>query len=230
MTSSSLFTATTSWQRFSWTTTVNAGTNYVNFYPIRIASATYNGTTFHVWGAQLEPFATMGDYVANVTQRSNTGKQNAFRWYNPTVSTVYGEGNINGLFSSGGYNPLFELSNGTYYDSVMSTRSGTSSAVYNDIYLSNVKQAFGSFTMTQGSVFKNALRFGANDVQGYGLNASNVSTNHLTDTSSTTPPVTHLALGFETAGQNRQTNGHIRKFVYWPVGLTNGELSSLTQP
>jgi hypothetical protein len=44
------------------------------------------------------------------------------------------------------------------------------------------------------------------------------------------PPLTHLNFGFETSGQTRQMNGHIRKFIYWPLGLTDASLSTLTQP
>jgi hypothetical protein len=172
----------------------------------------------------------MGDYVANIGTISYTGKQNAFRWYNPAESTVYAEGNFNGLYGSSGYNRLVSFDSGTGDGSVVNFRENTLNNVYNGIYGNSTQYAFGRFSITNGSVFKNALRFATNDVKGYSLNASNASTNHLTDTSSTTPQLAHLGLGTDGSTQSSQANGHVRKFTYWPVGLTNTELSNLTLP
>lgn len=136
---SSQFTATTTWQRFTWTRTVTTA-NY--WYPLFTNTA--SGGNFLIWGAQLEAGAFATSYIpttsATVTRAADVATMtgtNFSSWYRQDEGTIVISYQ---LLAASGTQPIAEFNNGTTsnYITTLGVFSGSSTFA---VALSGVTQA-----------------------------------------------------------------------------------------
>jgi hypothetical protein len=237
-----------SWYRIQLTGTLAAAVSFVFIVPLDSATSSVNtsdygreayignGSSFYVWGAQLEANFGASSYIptgASTVQRNGddckiTGT-NFSSWFNNTEGTCLFVGdnlfvpapsnfaNSWGLISAA--NSL-RISNYTRHTD---GRLGASAR-----YLSNPANALtfdspsGSPTnITTTAVYKTAFALKTNDFA-YSANGNTVG---LGEAAGTFEAVTSLEFA-----RDGIRNGHIKQFKFFPTRLSNSQLQQLTSP
>ena len=202
---------TSSWQRFTITST--ASTTTVRAY-LRVLTT---NDAVDVWGAQLEAGAFATSYIptvaSTVTRSADVASVNTLSpWFNATEGTLYSEYVTPSSLSYGSITTL-----STDASNEIRSIAGTSG---------------GSFVVVNGGsvqVNMGSRVVGTKQAITYKLNDFTVSTNGGTpsaDTSGTVPSISSLKIGAEGGGY--YLNGWIKRIAYYPRKLTNAELQTLT--
>jgi hypothetical protein len=178
------------------------------------------------WGAQLEAGAFPTSYIPTTTAAATRSADSAVvtpisSFYNQVEGTLFAEGSAG---QTNAFGPLMAFNDQTTTERIRIRRwSAESSCEFgvrdNDVSQAAITTANG--TWLSGATIKGAMAYKADDFAA-SLNGSAV----LTDTSGTTPTVTHMEIGLEAF--TGRANGHIRKIAYWPKRLSNTLLQQLT--
>jgi hypothetical protein len=222
---SSDFTATSDWQRFTFTIVGNGDALSSSVY-FSVGSSGASADIL-IWGAQLEVGSFATSYIATTSASatrtadvaSMTGT-NFSSWYNQAEGTLYAES----LFNSGsittdqliiavdantnGYRNKISRYNGSVYGT---TTNGSAQA---DIGLGSAN--------SQNTLYKSSYVYKTNDFSGT-VNSGTVAT----DSSGTVPTgLSQALIGKSASGE--YLNGTIRKLAYYPFRVTNTQLQALT--
>ncbi len=184
----------------------------------------------YAWGGQIESpggISSVGTYIrttsATVTRNGDSLVFSSLNdWFNQSEGTlllewVGRESRIGrvlcALSGSGGFN-----------DSTYIVRTNTTqiqlAAINSGVGQVNM---FKSYTLTDGTVSRLAMRYRANDVA-WTLNGGAVDT----DSAVTLPTFTRIAIGGDWgATPSSQWSQPIRMAAYWPVGLSNAAMQTL---
>jgi len=221
---------TTEWQRV---TTTYSSNNTYRFFDIYFGSP----TTIYYWGVQIEAGAFMTSYIPTNNATATRGGDRVYipiddglDFYNPVESTI--------------------LVDYTHQDGVTSSNLGTNARLYRfratsgaDTridYVSNTgynpyiardgsspaSLSHGQQTVFGGGLNRNAVRVKENSFA-VSFNGSAV----VEDTSGNWDPanaIDHVTLGGYNDSFSGQLSGHIQRFTYYPIGVSNSQLVTLT--
>ena len=210
-------TATTTWQRFTYTLTAGTTAGFFAFN----APSTGAATEIHVWGAQLEAGAFASSYIPTTTAAATRNASLA-----DLISSAIAN-NIRSFyveFSSPavGTRGAASLNDNTANERIEVITSGTDPRLV--VRDGGVEQAnINGGTVTAGVKTRVAVRISANDFA-ISINGSTAAT----DTSGTLPTVDRLMIGRTQAGE--YLNSRIARFAGWTELLSDVTLQSLTQP
>lgn len=197
-------------------------------------SYTGDGTSgILLWGAQLEAGAFPTSYIpttsATATRAADLASMtgaNFSSWFNASEGTILSEALISGYTVPAANFPL-----------IASLNDGTGNNYIENGY---VTATLSSFVVRASNTEQVGLYPSAGSVQQrrvgsvYRANDFAVSVNGgaaQTDTAGNVPTVDRLRFGerLSTSGTSVIClNGHIRRFVYWPVRVSNAQLQALT--
>jgi len=227
-----LCTLTTSWQRFSLSSTLTAGgDNFQIGVDLRdSAQSAKSAQTFFIWGAQLEAGSFATSYIptvaSSVTRNADAASMtgtNFSSWFNNGEGTVYWDRRRTNTSA----NPEITIYNSTlatafYNGSIAYINTAPSGTIAASSLANGVTQASittGTGLTGTGSV-KTAYAYKANDFAG-----SSNGQSAGTDTSGILQTGVDT-LAFFTSGLNGFQ--HLGKFAYYPTRLTNAQLQALT--
>jgi hypothetical protein len=224
--SSSNFTATSEWQRFTFTaTSANTGARTCGI--VRNTSA--DNVDVLIWGAQLEAgdFATsyIPTVAATVTRAADVASitgSNFSSWYRQDEGTVF----VNGITppNRADFPSLNTLHDGTSNNRLL--QYVFTSGYFSAARVGSVPQGdnTAAVTPTDGSAYKVASAFAVNN----SVTAVNGVTGSV-DTLCLMPTALNtLAIGAEWNNANI-VNSTIRRLTYWPTRLGNEVLQRITQ-
>ena len=210
-------TATTTWQRFTYTLTAGTTAGFFAFN----APSTGAATEIHVYGAQLEAGATASSYTPATTAAATRNASLA-----DLISSAIAN-NIRSFyveFSSPavGTRGAASLNDNTANERIELITSGTDPRLV--VRDGGVEQAnINGGTVTAGVKTRVAVRINTNDFA-ISINGSTAAT----DTSGTLPTVDRLMIGRTQAGE--YLNSRIARFAGWTELLSDVTLQSLSQP
>jgi hypothetical protein len=222
------------WYRCSLTLSLTSGSNY---YP-QVGTYGYSplGTTFLMWGAQLELGAFPTSYIptsgSTVTRSRDFGRiigDNFNSFFSDGVGTVLSETTAMGptWWTSPYRFSKLDGTSGNHYDSVGITyQQPNSNSISSDVLVGSVGQnTSGELASNDRSTnyTKHAFAFQRNDFMhsAKGLLGS-------TDNSGEIPELNSLHFGAFFVGYAQYT-GYIKRFVYYPTRLSNATLQAMTE-
>jgi hypothetical protein len=219
-------TITTSWQRFTVTTSAATAAAY-NLQVNNIGAG-----TVYAWGAQLEAGAFPTSYIATVASQATRAADSASMtgtnfssWYNASEGTIYVDAQTNITYAGTNQFPYkLQIDDGTANNRIISLARVLSS--YTDqtyaIQVGGVNQAVFD-TNTNNGNSKAAIAYKIND---FAFAVAGTLQN--TDTSGSVPTVNRMLLGNQS-GSGNWLNGTIRKIAFYPQRVTNAQLQALTR-
>ena len=224
--SSADLTATTTWQRFTFTATAGSTSGGIGFQSPSSGAA----TLIHVYGAQLEAGAFATSYIPTTTAAATRTADvatmvgaNFSNWYRQDEGTLYVEGLIPFVGGSG-FPSFASVDDGTANDAMeWSMWDAAGDSIRYVVYDNNVPQAsIAPATYTANSVAKLVGAYKVNDfAAAYNGGAA------LTDTSGALPVVSTARIGQNRGGGNF-LNGYVRRISYFQRRLTDAQLSAVT--
>ena len=220
-------TATTTWQRFTYTLTASTTAGFFAFN----APSSGAATEIHVYGAQLEAGAFPTSYIPTTTAAATRSADvasitgTAFSgWYNSSASTIYSEAASS---SGAAYTGYIYTIGADFNNCITHYRQADFQPVARirnagaDEYGANGNGAIWTGTLSN----KFALAVSSTS----GRQASNGSLNTGSDdTSISIPTAASMTIG-ALVGGSIQLNGTIKRLAYWPQRLPNSTLQQLTQ-
>lgn len=220
-------TATTSWQRFTFTfTTVGAVSDFIS---INNGNDSY-ATDIYIWGAQLEVGAFATSYIPTTTTAltrnadvaSMTGT-NFSSWYNASEGTFVAQYFPNAVAPATTGQTVFNTNDGTSLNAIqLSKRANVDASTRYTTDAGGSGQTFsnlGVFTATQTTT---AVAYKVNDFAGIKSGGSLV-----TDTLGIVPALDRMVIGADRLGAG-SLNGTIQRLAYYPTRLPNTTLQALT--
>ena len=143
-----------------------------------------------------------------------------FNFYNQTEGTVFVD--INSAPIATAIQVAYDINDGTTSERIFTRRlaAGTIGTAITDN--STLQANIGGFAIAASARYRSSLAYKLNDFSGSVNGATN-------DTASlgTLPTVTAMNIGATQAGAS-QTNGTIRRLIYWPTRLANTTLRQIT--
>ena len=217
---SSVFTANTEWQRFEFTTTVTANSN---FYPVFI-DAPLTGGVFEIWGAQLEQGSYATSYIptsgSTVTRVQDvcTNGGNA-QVINSTEGVLYVE--IKNDIIQQQTISLFESNNNQNSVQLGFINGNIRCAIgrSNQYVLGTVSPAFN---YANGQINKYAIVWN-------GTSAKTFINGQLKNTITTPSPLNLKLLAMTNPLGNENMSGNIEDLRVYNTALSDSELAALTQ-
>jgi len=211
------FTLTTSWERYSFTSTTLGSNSYFQIgVDLRDSNqSAQSAQTFSLWGAQLEANAsfptsyipTSGSTVTRGADVASIEGTNFSSWYNQSEGTVFVE-----LGSEqGGVPARFQLSDDSGVNRIQSRK--------NQLYCFNGTQ---QFNLSYTSSLKEASAFSGTSTS-VAVSGSVVATHG----SASLPTCTNIEIG-KRGGNFNYLNGHISRLAYFPTRKTDQKLIDLT--
>ena len=220
------FTATTDWQRFSYTYSLPSGGSARS--QALMAASTGETANLDVWGAQLEAGAFPTSYVTTTTAQVTRAADNVLMtgtnfsdWYNQVEGAMYIEASPIALAWPGGYSVMGSISDGTAGNRLQFTAKDSSHLVVFDGGVLLVNIDAGTFIV--GAFSKYSTSFKENYFA-VSIDGGSVAT----DTAGTLPTVDQFLIGGLVATPGYDLNGHIKKLAYYPKALTDAELVGIT--
>jgi hypothetical protein len=219
---------TGTWTRFTVTAT---GVASAISFGVRLrggqSPTNSNAADILVWGAQLEAGAFATSYIPTVASQvtraadvaSMTGT-NFSSWYNAVEGTIYTE-NATSFVPPAAAAFIASINNGTGNEEIR-TRY-VNGAIACQISAGAVQNVSLTLAATSNTQYKTSFSYATNDAAA-AVNGALLGT----DTSVTVPTVDRLAIGVNSATTGAFLNGTIKKIVYYPRRLTNGELQAIT--
>ncbi len=221
---------TEEWQRV---TTTHSSNNTYRFFDIYFASP----TTIYYWGVQIEEGAFVTSYIPTNNATATRGGDRVYipindglDFYNPVESTI--------------------LVDYTHQDGVTSSNLGTNARLYRfratggadtridyvtntgyNPYIAKDGGAVASISHGQQTVFGGGLNRNAVRVKENSFAVSFNGSTVVEDTSGAWNPtnaIDHVTLGGMNDNYASQLSGHIQRFVYYPIGVSNSQLVTLT--
>jgi hypothetical protein len=220
---SSNFTATSEWQRFTFTaTSANTGARTCGI----VRNTPADNVDVLIWGAQLEVGAFPTSYIptvaATVTRAADVASitgANFSSWYNQTEGTNLIE--FRETDRTGTRTPR-SLSDGTASNRIDAFLS-SSLTVNNRLVLAGVSYNPGNLTLSAaGTVNKHV----ASAAPGSAIAVTN-GTLSTESAPPSLPVVNRIVIGADSIGGTPFT-GTIRRLTYWPWRLSNATLQALT--
>jgi hypothetical protein len=221
------------WYRFSIrgtaSTTTTGGTVFVQMQDTN-ADGTYigNGSSFYLWGAQLEVGSVATSYIPTTTASATRGADNysvsgaVSGFIGLSSGAIYAEVDVRNWEASG---RVVALSDGTSDGSIviMENANRSFSLVVNVAGSSevNITTASGLYN----GLHRIAIAYKKDDYAVY-LNGQLAGT----DTSAGVPSVNRIFVGkIESSGTTNYFNDRIRAIAFYNTRPTNSELATLTQ-
>ena len=209
---SSYFTLSESWQRFSWTRTVTAGTNW---YVLNESGG--GAKEFYIWGAQLEAGAFPTSYIkteaSQVTRAADVASMtgtNFSSWYNALNGVFYYDFADGNVASHAGYAPydtfIGAVTNGVrngYMDSLCYIGGWTVRSKANPTFSGYLAPQSGTYVTTTIANFKVAT-FATRTAMGGVANGGSYVSTAFTSAPSYPPNMLYI---------NPALNGHLRKIA-----------------
>jgi hypothetical protein len=220
--------ATTSWQRFSFSTTFGGG-------GIGIITGIFAGSAgaaadLLVWGAQLEMNCSYPTSYIPTTSLAVTRLADSLTMASPSwLKSDKGSLIVNAYIprvNSSRRSCVAALSDGTSNNLIASEIGTTGAPLAETIISGTSTPSAGSLSaVTAGSVVKTGLS--------YQSASNNFAANGVSDGAGTfgasgVPSFNQINLG-DFAGSGRSLNGHIQSLTYYPSAKTSTELVALTQ-
>ena len=218
---------TTEWQRV---TTTHSSNNTYRFFDIYFS----NPVTVYFWGVQFEEGAFMTSYIPTFTTTGTRGSdlilmdgEEFSKFYNPIESTILVDYTHDFVTSSqlgtvqrvyrfravGGSDTRIDYVSNSGYNPYIAKDGATVASI-----------SHGQPTVFGGGANRTAVRVKEN-LFASSFNGSTV----VEDTSggwNPTNTITEVSLGSNNGGN--ALNGHIQRFTYYPVGVSNNQLRNLT--
>ena len=211
-------TATTTWQRFTYTLTAGTTAGFFAFN----APSTGAATEIHVYGAQLEAGATASSYIPTTTAAATRNADvvsitgtNFSSWYRQDEGTFYSDSSI--LRSQIKTQVVWSAEGGTFSTSLRQPQ-GTANqfrAVVNNVFTAST-----GANLTDGATRAAVAYSGVQGRLQVGIAGADATGAGTSDA---------ITLSIGSAGGGTQLNGHIRRLVFWPQALP-GQLQAITQP
>jgi hypothetical protein len=227
------------WYRLSVTASQATSFMYLTVTPSPTATPTYlsglpvfTGDGFSgifVWGGQIEFGSFATSYIPTTTAAATRAADNASMsganvssWFNAAQGTLFADAYVFGLGTNGESYFLgadnaasterfnFHMRSGGVYSQFGTAGSGFPGAVVSGSYV--------------GVSVKASSGYKTNDFAGY-VNAGTVATNS-TALYPWNPP--NVGIGYVVNGGYSYLNGWLKKFAYYPVRVTNAQLTALT--
>ena len=225
-----LCTLTTSWQRFSLSSTLTAGgDNFQIGVDLRdSAQSAKSAQTFFIWGAQLEAGSFATSYIptvaSSVTRNADAASMtgtNFSSWFNYGAMTIYWE--ATGYYTASGAYEVLDLDSGSNNGRIRTRFVSSEQASQLDAS-SNLTFSLDGGTVTANSFAKVAVGLTQNS-QALSLNGGAVVT--ATAPFTTVPVPTAARIGTNWV-PSEFLNGTIKKIAFYPVKATNAQLQALT--
>jgi hypothetical protein len=207
------------WRRISTPWTSDRNGNFVSIFSVS------EGTTFALWGLQLEAGAFPTSYIktegSTVTRNADAASMtgtNFSSWYRADEGTVYCEASTSLATLSPTPWAIFSLPGDNRFQQFY---SGTT-AIFNRLRANGVNYDTAALAAPLAGFRKFSLAFQVSSA------ATNINGGApTTSTPATLPVVTTLSLGNDSANSSN-LNGTIRKISFYPTRLTNAQLQALT--
>ena len=220
------------WYRCSITETCT--TTHTQIHQL-IRSVVNNGDIY-AWGYQIEENSYASSLIITTTNATVSRGNDNYKidgtnfsdFYNPSESSIYVRFNIKGLFGTGGFNRLYEISDGTSNNKTATLLQGDNINIYELFLIAGTNNLnFNNSSITFGDFYQVVAGFGTS-YQRYAYNASgNLDSNTDTSIGISTFSPTQLNIGSEASSSNRQLNGYLSQLVYYPTKLTDDQLQNL---
>ena len=237
------------WYRISATSTT---ANSTNATALRVhltdssGNSTWTGTIgngVYMWGGQHEIASRASSYIptddtaAGITRTKEVcyiDGTNFTEFYNPVESTIYVRFDMGGIFSTGGYNRIYEIWESANTVRYSLLRGGADDTTYDSFSFGSGSDRqqlnYNTVSIEPDTLFKSISAFKNDDYQRYAIDVNGVLDSN-TDTSvgvGTFSPIQFM-LGSEASSEARQLNGHISELRYYPKRLSNDQLQNLTK-
>ena len=227
------------WVRIRWygASLSSSASSYLQLY-VYDTVPTSNGSNlgYAIWGFQVENGTTVTSFIDKPTNsvvsrgedRLSLDGEELNEIYNHAESSIYAEYTHNHIQSSIGtarrvYKFVAKTGSDTRIDYVANT--GYNPYIVEDGSVS-ASTAHGQTFLYSGGINKTAVKVKKDDFATT-LNGSSV----VNDTSGQWPPantINFLSIGWSYNSSNTSIGGHFRRFTYYPVGLPNSQLVTLT--
>ena len=218
------------WYRCSITGTAVAGTSYVYVYMKQLAGYSGSGQDMYLYGAQVEagsyPTSLIPTYGASVTRSKDVadGAGDA-DLFNDSQGVLFAE--VSFARDRGKTSPFkvdrISLSDGTSNNRILISNTTTANQI--QAFIRNSSGTIFNETITITDITANnkiAIRYESGNYALY-ING----TQEATGTSSNVPSGLN-ELMFDGPSGNYEFEGEVKQAIYFPTGLTNAELASLT--
>tara|TARA_Y100001951_G_scaffold88380_1_gene79934 strand:- start:3451 stop:6261 length:2811 start_codon:yes stop_codon:yes gene_type:complete len=216
------FTLTANWKQYSVT-----GSTHSNNVAVWCYVGGVTGSEALVWGAQLEA----GNHPTSLIPTSGSSKARGedvaiiegtefTDFFNATEGTSVVHAHMPVSSGASGL-PAYAFKNTSVSQHTLQfSRDNGSDPAYH-YYHDGSNTAFTRASATGDNMYKGAMSFKTGDLDSYVNGTLNVHT-----TSFTMPPFDNLRFG--GVGGANTLGGHIARFMYYPVKLTNNQLMTLT--
>ena len=212
------------WYRISVTATHN---NLSGYFWVRIYNQT-EGSGFLLWGGQVEVGRYPTSYIPTYNNASETRGEDLVLideteftdFFNTTEGTSVVHAHMPYSSTSSGLTAYsFRNSSNSNVSLSFSRDSGSDPAYH--YYHDGSNSGFARASANTSNMYKGALSFKTSDLDSYVNGSLNTNT-----TTFTMPTVDNLRIG--GVGSENQLGGHVARFMYYPVKLTNNQLATLT--
>ena len=212
------------WKRFTQTKTTPSGTSAIDFV---LPGYDSNGLVLQYYGLQLEAGGFATSFIPTYGYTQTRGEDFILidgteftDFFNPTEGTSVVHAHMPNSSGASGL-PAYAFKN-----SVVSavnlglSRDNNASPAYH-YYNDGTNNGFTRASATGDNMYKGAMSFKTSDFDSYVNGSANTNT-----TTFTMPTIDNLRIG-GTGGAN-QLGGHVARFMYYPVKLSNSQLITLT--
>ena len=212
------------WYRISVTAAMN---NLSGYFWIRM----YNqpeGSGFIIWGGQVEAGRYPTSYIPTYNNAAVTRGEDIVLiegteftdFFNTTEGTSVVHAHMPYSSTSSGLTAYsFRNSSNSNVSLSFSRDSGSDPAYH--YYHDGSNSGYSRASATTDNMYKGALSFKTSDLDSYVNGSLNTNT-----TTFTMPTIDNLRIG--GVGSENQLGGHVARFMYYPVKLTNNQLATLT--
>ena len=188
-----------------------------------------------IWGAQLEQGAFPTSYIPTngsaVTREADLVKvdgEEFTEFYNPVESTVVCEFDSSNWLTNNNnaYERIWSINNGSESDVIEMFKENTVNNAIRYRVRDGNANVLGAANISYGTntTPKMAFSLKLND----GAAAVDGTISGTTDTNVPMPTVDRLILGNDDISSQNSLNGHIRRFIYYPVKLPDSQVVTLT--
>ena len=218
------------WVRVTYSFTSNASVSSVTPHWLLGNGGSYSGngaSSVYIWGCQFEQMRfptsyvpTNGSVVFRGTDDVTLDGTEFTDVFNPDegTSVVYAHmPNENGAAGL----PAYTFKNTSNSNITLGlSRDNNASPAYH-YYNDGSNSGFSRSSATGDNMYKGAMSFKTSDFDSYVNGSANTNT-----TTFTMPTIDNLRIG--GIGGANQAGGHVARFMYYPVKLTNNQLATLT--
>lgn len=214
------FTITTTWQRFTWTTSPTASATWY------IVNAAADTTPYFIWGAQLETGAVATSYIPTVAStETRTADSVTFTGASSLIGQTEGTLYVEAIIPSAPTGIFLAIGDGTANNRILFQFTNTTT-LYATIRVAGANNDYQVTIPTvpaSGGLYKLALGYNLNDYA-FAVNGSTISPS----TSARLVPACSVVYLGQSAASANQLGGHVRAVALYPTRLANATLATLT--